>query len=134
MDSLHKLKELTEDLPPVPKLEDFKRIVEQKDCVEYDLLEGVAESCSLYSEDRISVARTKVKKGGEFPLHFHNEKEYIIIYSGSILMKVDGEEIIYYEGEIVYVDQGIPHTGQALEETEFIAITIPHSKDYPGSE
>lgn len=127
------LKKLTEELPPVPKLEDFKRIVDNGDCVEYDLLDGVATSCCLFERDKVSVARTKVKKDGEFPLHFHNEKEYIIVYSGSLLMTVDGEQKVYGEGDIVYVHDGFPHTGKAIEDTEFIAITIPKSEDFPNA-
>jgi len=128
------LEELTNLLPSIPKIEDYKRKIE--DCegmVEYPIKDGTCFSYSLFSSPFISVARTFVSAGGVLPEHKHDEKEIAIVYSGSVMVRSsdDRNGKILKEGDLMVYDPGVVHYLRALEDTWFIAMTIPHSKDYP---
>ena len=133
-DALEKLKMLTDELPAIPKLGDFKRVGERQPDVHYDIIGGTCFSFALMSTPEISVAKTFVTSGGEFPEHFHEEREFGIIFSGSALVRVNGIERKLGPGEMVIFEPRVPHWTKALEDTWFIAITIPQSKDYPTNE
>ena len=128
------LRKLTEDLPPIPKLEDFKKALEDNGpCVEYEVEGGEAIACSLFSDSRISVAKTQVLAGTKFPEHNHDEKEFIILYSGTITVVSESEEKVYNVGDVLIFEPQVAHTVTVIEDTEFIAITVPYSKDFPDA-
>jgi len=131
--TLSMLRFLTNNLPPVPTLEEFKSVSLDgaTDHIIYNIIGGICHSYVLFSSPEISVARTFVSAGGEFPEHLHNETEYVLFFSGSALVRVGGEERVYKERECVIFDPKTPHWSKALEDTWFIAMTIPYSKDYP---
>lgn len=135
-DTLSILRILTANLPPIPTLKEFKlelfdsNDISQKHVV-YDVEGGVCHSYSLFSSPEISVARTFISEGSIFPEHLHEETEYILIFSGSALIRVDGKEKILRPGKCTVHEPNVPHWAKALEDTWFIAISIPYSKDYP---
>lgn len=134
-DALEKLRILTDELPAVPKLGDLKNALEGNNGhATYEIVNGVCHSYLLFESPLISVARTFVSAGGEFPEHLHDEAEYALIFSGSALVRVNGEEKVIGVGECIMLDPKTPHWSQALEDTWFIAITIPRSKDYPKND
>lgn len=134
-DTLEVLRKMTEELPPIPKLGDLKAsafVKEKKDYEEYEIGGGVCRSYSLFSSPKISVARTSIPKGTEFPLHVHNETEYGLIYSGSGIFRSGHEEERELKiGDTIVIEPNIPHWFKASEDTWFIVITIPYSKDFP---
>lgn len=59
---------------------------------------------------------TKVKKGGAFGKHFHNDIiENAEIIEGEMIDKVNGK--IYKSGEIMHYEKGEKHEPEALEDT-----------------
>jgi quercetin dioxygenase-like cupin family protein len=129
MDSFEELKKLTDDLPAIPKLEYFMR--KEEGHVEYEVGNGTAISYSLLSQSEISVAKTFVSSGGKFPEHKHDEKQFILIFVGSAVIYVDKKRQILKTGECMIFESSVPHRATALEDTWFIVITIPYSKDLP---
>lgn len=133
--ALEKLRELTDNLPAVPKLGDLMFALggngDQQIKHKINLPGGYYESYSLFSSPEISVARSFVSSGAEFPEHFHDEKEYGLIYVGRVVVRSEGCEKILGPGDCIIYEAGVPHYAKALEDTRFIAITIPFSKDYP---
>lgn len=127
---LEHLKKMTEDLPAIPKLADFA-VAKGRSTTEYDVGAGTCISYNLYSQKKISVARTFVSSGGEFPQHNHIEKEVLVIYSGRILLYIGDEKRVLNEGDCVELDPEVPHRARALEDTWFVAISVPQSKDFP---
>lgn len=130
-DTISILRHLTLNLPPVPTLGEFKHASGYTDYTVYEIIGGVCRSYVLFSSPEISVARTFVSAGGEFPEHLHEETEYALIFSGSAQVRVGGEEKIVGVGDYIVYDPKTPHWAKALEDTWFIAMTIPYSKDYP---
>jgi len=131
VDNLEKLRELTKNLPPVPKLEDFKS--EQEKSTEYMLEVGTCISYNLLSRSEASVALTFISSGGKFPEHQHSEKEFAVIISGSMIVyKGDKKETLGVGGCMVF-NEGQSHRVRALEDVWLIAVTVPQSKDFPNS-
>ena len=133
-DTFEKLMKLTGELPFIPKVEDFKtNIHDSGSHVEYPIQGGHCFSVSLFSSPEISVARTFVSAGGILPDHKHDEKEIAIVYSGSIMVRSSDNknDKIVRAGGLLEYDPGIVHYARALEDTWFIAMTVPHSNDYP---
>ena len=130
MDSFEELKKLTNDLPAIPKLADFMK--KQEGYVEYDVENGTSLSHSLLSQSEISVAKTFVSSGGKFPEHKHDEKQFILIFIGSAVIYVDKKRQILKTGDCMIFKSNVPHRATALEDTWFIVVTIPYSKDLPN--
>jgi len=126
------LEELTNLLPSIPKIVK-KEVEECEGVVEYPIKDGHCFSYSLFSSPLISVARTFVSAGGVLPEHEHKEKEIAIVYSGSVMVRSDDDRDgkVLKKGDLIQYNPGVVHYLRALEDTWFIAMTIPHSKDYP---
>jgi quercetin dioxygenase-like cupin family protein len=131
MDSFEELKKLTCDLPAIPKLTDYMK-EKQEGFIEYDVENGTSLSHSLLSQKEISVAKTFISSGGKFPEHNHDEREFILIFVGSIVVYTDEIRSILKTGDCMIFEPTIPHRVTALEDTWFIAMTIPYSKDFPN--
>ncbi len=133
--SLAKLKELTDNLPPSPQLGDLVKLwggqIGQPH-QEIKIEDGDYQSFALFNSPEISVARSFVSKGVEFPEHIHNEREYVLIYSGSVMVRQGSEkERLLEAGEVMIFEPSTLHYTRTLEDTWFISMTIPFSKDYP---
>jgi quercetin dioxygenase-like cupin family protein len=130
---LERLKSLTPELPPI-NLGDLKGEQVRSNILRYNIDGGTCISYGLFSSPDISVARTFVSAGSLFPEHQHEEREFALIFSGSAMVSVNGEKETYLgPGQCIVLEPNIPHVSRALENTWFIAITIPYSKDYPNA-
>lgn len=56
------------------------------------------------------------KKGATVPTHQHTNEQYSLITFGSVLVKVDGKEIVVKAGEVIIIPPNIPHSFTALED------------------
>jgi hypothetical protein len=84
---LDRLKNLTEKLPSFPDI--IERHLTKNGKIEqyYEMDEGNCYAVYLHrSGDDIAVHRWFNSKGGKFPKHNHNEKEWIVIYKGSMIL------------------------------------------------
>jgi len=129
-----KLEELTNGLPAIPKVQDSK--IEIEDCggaVEYPIKGGHCFAHPLFTSPDISVARTFVSAGGILPEHKHDEKEIAVVYSGSVMVRSDDgrNDTILRAGDLLVYEAGVIHYLRALEDTWFISMAVPYSKDYP---
>lgn len=130
-ENLDRLRELTPRLPSIPKLEQFKEILEKDACVEYKMDLGTSFAYNLFKGPGVSVARVFISSGGKFPLHKHDETEAIIVYYGSVLAVHNEKRFRMKPGDMVFVLPNEEHKFTALEDTWMIAVTVPHSKDLP---
>jgi quercetin dioxygenase-like cupin family protein len=93
---------------------------------------GTSLSWPLKSESTISCADWFNSGGTEFPLHSHDQREWVIVYEGKMLLIVgDGLEREIGVGESVVIEPRIEHKARFLEDTWYLAITIPMSPDWP---
>ena len=128
---LDELRELTSKLPTIPKLEEFKK--QGVECAEYEMDEGNCISYGLMNNKNISVANTLITSGSAFPEHTHDEKEWVLVYSGMMIAYYGDKKRTMKCGDCVSFEPGVPHRVRALEDTWIIAITIPQSKCFPDA-
>lgn len=132
--SINRLKELTE------KLNEFDNYVDNNHCsmTEVKMDEGTGLGFCLLYQPEIAVARWFSSKGSKFPRHKHDEKEWIIVYSGEMKITFYDEnedkigERILNEGDYCYNSPGTLHSASFNTDTWYIAITVPASKDWPN--
>lgn len=127
---LDRLEELTLDLPPIRKLEDFK--VTQNGLTTYHFASGIAISESLYSVADIAIAKTSIPKGTTFDVHSHEiSGEWIIVLNGILDVHMGKESHILNKYDSIKIIAKEPHYAIAVEDTTIIAITIPRDDGFP---
>lgn len=127
---LERLKELTHELPPIPRLQDYATF---KDGIaEYRFKKGHAISFNLYSDRHVSIARTLITKNTEFENHSHpNSYELIIVLTGKLEMVMEGTRRILEQYDKIEIPHGTLHNAVALEDVWIIALTVPADDGFP---
>jgi len=132
MKSINKLKEITNNLPPLVELADIVRFSIHDTVVNYLKEDGSCIGRGLLNIEECSVMDMYIKKGGVFPPHAHpSQVEYGIVYDGSILVKIGDEDKILNTGDFVKFEKGNVHSGTAIQDTRLIAVAIPRINEYP---
>ena len=134
-ENLEKLRKLTPNLPPIPKMGDYKHSGET--CTEYTMNEGTCISWGLLSKPETSVALTFLSSGGKTPHACVDEKEYIVVVKGVLILGRGEEGNIkkktLHTGDCTFFTAGEKHSIRALEDVLIIGVTIPFSKHFPKS-
>ena len=126
-DTLIKLRALTERLvPPYESLSSDEYVAKV-----IDIDRGNAITFGLLKNEKIAVAKTFCSKDSIFPIHSHDEREFVIVYVGSVQLNLDNELKILNVGGFVEISPGVQHDALFLEDTWMIAITVPSSIAWP---
>ena len=122
------LRELTENLPQFP-IEIEPHFAGTK---EHKIECGTSLSWNLLNQDEVSCARWFLSNNSEFPVHTHEEREWIIVYKGSLYLKIeDDEEKRLLPGCSISIEPNKLHSAKTIEDCWYLAITIPKSKSWP---
>ena len=91
-----------------------------------------------------AVADCHVLPGTVLSRHNHQEKEWFLVYEGSISVDIDGMEtndiarlmgngsnFSLGVGDFIFIPQRVPHVVSSTNGAKFIAITIPSSEVFP---
>jgi quercetin dioxygenase-like cupin family protein len=82
--------------------------------------------------DKAACAKFYNSCGTNFPEHVHEQREWIIIIEGSMLLTVDGgEEKRLLVGMSDVIEPGTPHSAKFLEDCWYYAITVPREPNWP---
>lgn len=130
---IDKLEEVYSRLPDIPH---FSALLKKCDGrhFEYETENnGEFVSVSLHEEPRISIAKSRITKGSEVPLHDHpNSYEIIIILDGMISIEFENGDVkVLRKDDYAKIDATIGHSALVLLDTEFIAITVPRDEGFP---
>jgi len=125
--NLSKLRELTHNLPfpkeTGQKTQGFK---------EHEIECGTSLSWNLLNQPEIACGRWFLSAGSKFPVHAHNEREWIIVYKGSIYLNIENkEERRLTVGMSCVIEPGVSHFARTIEDCWYLAIVIPSSEDWP---
>lgn len=101
---------------------------------EIDMRVGASFMVGLYKTDNIGIARNFASENSEFPEHFHNEWELLIVYSGEMHLTIEGETHTLKEKDFFYILPQQKHKAYFPVNTWFIAITMPASDSWPDTE
>ena len=125
--SLEKLKLMVDK--PAPTLDEHAKQAGQ--VVDYKTTKGMIISWGLYNEDGVSVARTKFAANSEFPVHSHEEKEFISVYAGELTMYIEGKVNVLGVGDSLVICPGQSHYATNKDLTKIICMTIPATVGFP---
>ncbi len=82
-------------------------------------LEKVTELISrkLIAGDRQMLVQVYLKRGALVPLHTHESEQMTYVLDGMLKVRVDDEEVIVRDGEVVRIPSGVQHQTEALADT-----------------
>jgi quercetin dioxygenase-like cupin family protein len=97
-------------------------------------LEKVTELISrkLVAGDRQMLVQAYLKRGALVPLHTHESEQMTYVLDGMLKIRVDGEEVIVRDGEVVRIPSGVPHQTEALADTFELDVFSPVRKEWLG--
>jgi len=133
---LEKLKILTNSLPDMR----YFVINSQPGKIELNTIGGTCVGENLLNIGKIAVAKWTAKKGAFLELHSLKEREWVIVYEGKMkVSSFDEKGNIVKEEELnpsdyCFWEANVPHESLFLEDTLFIAVTIPASEGWPKSD
>jgi len=127
-DTLNKLRELTKELPVLSNLVSER----YKAGISYSMSTGICSGEELFYNQSLAIQRAFMNKGAIFPLHLHNQNEWIIVSNGKLIDRNENGIVTELEvGDGIRVRKGESHSIEAIEDTWLIGITIPSSEGYP---
>jgi quercetin dioxygenase-like cupin family protein len=85
------------------------------DDLDFDLVTEMVARKSIVAGDEL--VQSYLKKGALIPLHTHAEAQWICVQQGARSMVVGGATLPVKEGEVLRVPAGVPHQGEALDDT-----------------
>ena len=71
------------------------------------------------------LAQTYLKQGALVPMHAHASEQMTYVLQGALKFRVEDEEIIVREGEVLHIPSRLPHQAEALEDTLELDVFSP---------
>ena len=104
------------------------------DWVEIPTSDGFALIKTLDSRKEVALANNFAIAGTMFPVHSHPGFEIFAVYSGEMILKIDGKEDVTIGSStrcLYYFDATKQHSAHFTKDTLYYAITIPPDKFWP---
>ena len=97
-------------------------------------LEKVTELISrkLIAGDRQMLVQVYLKRGALVPLHTHESEQITYVLDGMLKVRIDGEDVIVRDGEVVRIPSGVPHQTEALADTFELDLFCPVRAEWLG--
>jgi len=95
-------------------------------------LEKITELMSqkIVTGTHLMLAQTYLKQGALVPMHAHASEQMTYVLQGALKFRVEGEEIIVREGEVIHIPASAAHQAEALEDTFQLDIFSPPRQDW----
>ncbi|MBC5773048.1 cache domain-containing protein [Pontibacter sp. KCTC 32443] len=77
-----------------------------------------------------TLARLFTRKGARIARHYHENEEYSMIVSGALKFNFDDREETVRAGEFIIIPSNVPHSIDALEDSEFVDFFAPAREDW----
>jgi len=127
--NLGKLRELTNGLSTFPDAIENSG----NGYKEYKMDKGVCFAWYIHrSGNDIAIHRWFNSEGSAFPEHRHKEKEWIIIYKGTMKLTTNTETKTLNTGDFIYFQPDVPHRAEFPTECRYITIMIPPASEFPN--
>jgi len=129
---INHLKNLTDNLPPVPTLVDLIHDPDNiRSYVEYSVSNGTAIGFGLLNQPEVAVQKIFISKGSIFPQHEHDVIEIGVIFAGEVEINVGDTPIRFRVGDVIKLQKNERHSVKAIDDSWIIAIVIPRDDGYP---
>ena len=76
------------------------------------------------------LAQTYLKQGALVPMHAHPSEQMTYVLQGALKFRVEDEEIIVREGEVLHIPANARHQAEALDDTFQLDIYSPPREDW----
>jgi quercetin dioxygenase-like cupin family protein len=130
-ESLNKLNELTNNLPPIPNFKQFE-IGGEKHSKMYAVVNGEMRGYTIHSQPELSIAKVHMTKGSLLEEHIHGESdELLVVIDGELKLIIDNRITTLKKFDHIKISKSINHIAFAPEETWLVAVTIPKDDGYP---
>ena len=87
-------------------------------------------SQKIVTGTHLMLAQTYLKQGALVPMHAHASEQMTYVLQGALKFRVEGEEIIVREGEVIHIPASAAHQAEALEDTFQLDIFSPPRQDW----
>jgi quercetin dioxygenase-like cupin family protein len=87
-------------------------------------------SQKIVAGTHLMLAQTYLKQGALVPIHAHASEQMTYVLQGALKFRVEGEEIIVREGEVIHIPASAAHQAEALEDTFQLDIFSPPREDW----
>jgi quercetin dioxygenase-like cupin family protein len=84
----------------------------------------------FFTGERITMAFVKLDQGCVVPEHRHESEQFTYAVSGSLRLRIGGEELVLRAGELVEIPSNVPHEAWADEEFTGIDVFSPIRADW----
>ena len=94
-------------------------------------LEQITEFISrkTVSGDRQMFVQVYLKKGALVPRHHHESEQLTYVLDGVLKLRVDEEEVVVRDGQVVRIPSGVSHQAEALTDTFAFDLFSPLRRD-----
>ena len=86
---------------------------------------GTSMSWGLLQQKEISVSKWFHAAGTEFPEHSHTQKEWVIVFSGTLIVHTEEGSKELKAGDFVFIEPEVMHSASAPEDVWYLAVAIP---------
>ena len=95
-------------------------------------LEKITETMSqkIVAGAHQMLAQTYLKQGALVPMHAHPSEQMTYVLQGALKFRVEAEEIIVREGEVLHIPPNARHQAEALEDTFQLDVYSPPREDW----
>ena len=99
-------------------------------------MEKITELISrkLITGDRQMLVQVYLKRGALVPLHTHESEQMTYVLDGMLKVRVDGQEVVVRDGEVVRIPSGVPHQTEAIADTFELDLFSPVRAEWLGEQ
>ena len=80
--------------------------------------------------ETVTMARVYMSKGCLVPTHSHVNEQLSFVEQGALRFHLEGQEVLVKAGEVLRIPPNVPHSAEALEDTEGIDFFAPVREDW----
>jgi quercetin dioxygenase-like cupin family protein len=80
--------------------------------------------------EKMTIARVSLKRGAIVPRHSHVNEQITFILAGALKFTLDDGEVMVRAGEVLLIPPGVPHTAEAVEDTDDLDVFTPRRQDW----
>jgi quercetin dioxygenase-like cupin family protein len=84
----------------------------------------------VVSGEREMIAQITLKKGCFVPEHSHESEQITYVMKGALRFRIEGEEMIVGENQLLCIPSNVPHEAFALEDTFEMDVFSPIRRDW----
>jgi len=80
--------------------------------------------------EKLSFARMQLKNGTVVPRHQHINEQLTVVTEGALRFCFDDREILVGKDEIILIPSDVPHSAEAIGDSETLEIFAPCREDW----